>query len=63
MDDAFTLIGQALDLLPEDALAENGQTVGDVREDIAREEWELALAVLIEIGDVHRVRGLLGAPR
>ncbi|GAA1943401.1 hypothetical protein GCM10009837_81820 [Streptomyces durmitorensis] len=27
-------------------------TVGDVREDIARQEWEMALGVLIEIGDL-----------
>lgn len=44
MDDAFTLLRQAVDLLPEDAAAENGQTVGDVREDIGRQEWELVLA-------------------
>ncbi|MEW2267661.1 hypothetical protein ACGF5T_34415 [Streptomyces sp. NPDC047853] len=55
MDDAFTLLRQAVDLLPEDAVAENGQTVGDVREDIGRQEWEVVLGVLIEIGDVHPV--------
>ena len=55
MDDAFTLLRQAVDLLPEDAAAENGQTVGDVREDIGRQEWEMVLGVLIEIGDVHPV--------
>lgn len=38
MDDAFTLLRQAVDLLPQDAAAENGQTVGDVREDIVRQE-------------------------
>ncbi|WP_371583856.1 hypothetical protein [Streptomyces sp. NBC_01314] len=54
MDDAFTLLRQAVDLLPEDAPAENGQTVRDVREDIGRQEWEMVLAVLIEIGDVQR---------
>ena len=53
MDDAFTLLRQAVDLLPRDATAENGQTVGDVREDIGRQEWEMVLAVLIEIGDVQ----------
>jgi hypothetical protein len=53
MDDAFTLLRQAVDLLPEDAVAKNGQTVGDVREDIGRQEWEMVLGVLIEIGDVH----------
>ncbi|WP_406179733.1 hypothetical protein [Streptomyces sp. NBC_01006] len=51
MDDAFTLIRRAVGLLPEDATAENGATVGDVREDIARQDWEMALDMLIEIGD------------
>jgi hypothetical protein len=55
MDDAFTLLWQAVDLLPEDAVAENGQTVGDVRKDIELQEWEMALDVLIEIADVHPV--------
>ncbi|WP_413252799.1 hypothetical protein [Streptomyces brevispora] len=51
MDDAFTLIRQAVNLLPEDATAENGVTVGDVREYIAHQEWEMALGILTEIGD------------
>ncbi|MFE5072597.1 hypothetical protein [Streptomyces halstedii] len=55
MDDAFTLLRQAVDLLAEDTAAENGQMVGDVREDIQRQEWEMVLGVLIEIGDVHPV--------
>ncbi|MFC5219817.1 hypothetical protein [Streptomyces coerulescens] len=55
MDDAFTLLRQAVDLLPEDAAAENGVTVGDVREDIARQEWEMVLGLLIEIADIHPV--------
>ncbi|MET9675943.1 hypothetical protein ABZY68_23025 [Streptomyces sp. NPDC006482] len=55
MDDAFTLLRQAVDLLPEDAVAENGQTVGDVREDIRRQEWEMVLGLLEEFGDVHPV--------
>ncbi len=55
MDDAFTLLRQAVGLLPEEAVAENGQTVRDVREDIGRQEWEMVLGVLIEIGDVHPV--------
>jgi hypothetical protein len=55
MDDAFTLLRQAAGLLPEDAVAENGQTVGDVREEIKLQEWEMALDVLIEIADVHPV--------
>ncbi|MFE6052488.1 hypothetical protein ACFQ6N_17175 [Kitasatospora sp. NPDC056446] len=55
MDDAFTLLQRAAGLLPEDAAAENGQTVGNVREEIAFQEWEMALDVLIEIADVHPV--------
>ncbi|MGW3043362.1 hypothetical protein ACWC9T_25710 [Kitasatospora sp. NPDC001159] len=55
MDDAFTLLRRAVDLLPEDAVAENGQTVGDVREEIGFQEWEMALDVLLEIADVHPV--------
>ncbi|MFF7250705.1 hypothetical protein ACFZBU_43385 [Embleya sp. NPDC008237] len=55
MDDVFTLLCQALDLLPEDAAADNGQTVGDVREDLGRREWGPALGVLEEIADVHPV--------
>ena len=55
MDDVFTLLRRAVDLLSEDAVAENGQTVGDVREDIGHQEWEMVLGVLIEIGDVHPV--------
>ncbi|MEV7975009.1 hypothetical protein [Streptomyces sp. NPDC086519] len=53
MDDAFTLLRQAADLLSEDAVAENGQTVADVRRDIQLQEWETALDVLIEIADTH----------
>ncbi|WTL79638.1 hypothetical protein OG328_52550 [Streptomyces sp. NBC_01518] len=55
MDDAFTLLRRAVDLLSEDAVAENGQTVGDVREDIGRQDWEMVLGVLIEIGEAHPV--------
>ncbi|MFG2654612.1 hypothetical protein [Streptomyces sp. NPDC048425] len=55
MDDAFALLRQAVDLLSEDARAENGQTVGDVRKDIELQEWEMVLDVLIEIADVHPV--------
>ncbi|MEV0027317.1 hypothetical protein AB0H45_35055 [Streptomyces atroolivaceus] len=55
MDDAFTLLRKAVNLLPKDAAADNGHTVGDVREDIVRQEWEMVLGVLIEIGDVHPV--------
>ncbi|WP_234482308.1 MULTISPECIES: hypothetical protein [unclassified Streptomyces] len=55
MDDAFALLRQAVDVLPEDAVAENGQTVGDVRKEIELQEWEMALDVLIEIADAHPV--------
>lgn len=55
MDDAFTLLRQATDLLPEDAVAENGQTVWDVREEIRFQEWEMVLGLLEEIGDAHPV--------
>ncbi len=34
-------------------MAENGQTVGDVREETELKEWESALDILIEIADVH----------
>ncbi|MFB7449842.1 hypothetical protein [Streptomyces sp. NPDC056194] len=53
MDDVFTILRQAVDLLPPGAVAENGQTVADVRRDIQLQEWEMALDVLIEIADVH----------
>ncbi|MFI8357381.1 hypothetical protein [Streptomyces cyaneofuscatus] len=55
MDDAFALLRQAADLLPEEAVAESGWTAEDVREDIGRYEWERALDALTEIGDVHPV--------
>lgn len=55
MDDAFTLLRQAVDLLPEDAVADSGLTVGDVREAVDLQEWEMALDVLIEIADIHPV--------
>ncbi|KDN87702.1 hypothetical protein [Kitasatospora cheerisanensis] len=55
MDDAFTLLRRAVELLPEDAVAENGQSVRNVRAEIAFQEWEMALDVLIELADVHPV--------
>uniref|UniRef100_A0AAU3ID16 Uncharacterized protein n=1 Tax=Streptomyces sp. NBC_01393 TaxID=2903851 RepID=A0AAU3ID16_9ACTN len=55
MDDVFTLLRRAADLLPEDAVAEYGQTVGDVREEIELQEWEIALDVLFDIAEVHPV--------
>lgn len=53
MDDAFTLLRRAAGLLPDDAAAAHGQTVGDAREEMARQEWEPAIDLLMEIGDVH----------
>ncbi|MFH9015325.1 hypothetical protein ACH4C6_28635 [Streptomyces sp. NPDC017943] len=53
MDDAFTLLRQAVDVLPQDAMAGNGQTVGDVRKEIELQEREMALDELIEIADIH----------
>ncbi|MBW8737042.1 MAG: hypothetical protein JF621_07900 [Streptomyces turgidiscabies] len=55
MDDAFTLLRQAVELLPDDAVVENGVTVGDVREDIERQEWVMVLGLLIEIADIQPV--------
>lgn len=51
MKDAFTLVRQAVDMLPADASAASGATVADVREDIARQEWALAHGLLVEIGE------------
>ncbi|MFJ9871399.1 hypothetical protein [Streptomyces sp. NPDC101165] len=57
----LVVLRQAVDLLPEDVTAENGQTVGDVREGIERQEWEMVLGVLIETGDLQpAARGFLG---
>ena len=54
MEDAFTLLGRAVELLPEDVVHE-GVTVADVREEIRLQDWELALDLLVEIADVHPV--------
>lgn len=54
MEDAFTLLGQAVELLPEDVVHE-GVTVVDVREEIRLQDWELALDLLVEIADVPPV--------
>lgn len=43
MDDAFTALRRAADLLPDDITAAHGRTVGGVREETARQEWELAV--------------------
>ncbi|MGA4539263.1 hypothetical protein ACPA54_04645 [Uniformispora flossi] len=53
MDDAFTLLRRAAALLPDDITAAHGQTVGDVRAEMACQEWELAVDLLAEIGDIH----------
>ncbi|MEU7579786.1 hypothetical protein AB0B50_19530 [Streptomyces sp. NPDC041068] len=55
MEDAFTLLRQVADRLPEDAATANGVTVRDVREEIGRQAWESAFGLLVEIGDVHPV--------
>ncbi|MFE7169900.1 hypothetical protein [Streptomyces sp. NPDC057616] len=52
MEDAFTLLGQAVELLPEDAVR-GGLTVADVREEIRCQEWELVLDLLVEIADAR----------
>jgi len=55
LDDAFTLLRRATDLLPKDARAENGVTVDDVRDDQRHQEWELVLDLLMEIADEQPV--------
>ncbi len=55
MNDAFTLLRQATDLLLEEARAGNGVTVKDVRDYQRHQEWELVLALLMEIGDEYPV--------
>jgi hypothetical protein len=51
MDDAFTLLRRATDLLPEGTRAENGVTVDDVRDCQRHQERELVLDLLMEIAD------------
>ncbi|MGY3205315.1 hypothetical protein [Streptomyces sp. TE5632] len=53
MDDAFTLLRQATDLLPEGARTENGVTVDDVRAYQRHQEWEFVLDLLMEIANEH----------
>ncbi|WP_329562035.1 hypothetical protein [Kitasatospora sp. NBC_01266] len=55
MDDAFTLLRRATDLLPEGARAENGVTVDDVRDYQRHQEWGLVLDLLMEIADERPV--------
>ncbi|MEU8890197.1 hypothetical protein [Streptomyces sp. NPDC048442] len=57
MTDAFTLLRRAADLLPDEAVSAGGVTVGDVHEEIGCREWELALYLLIELGDSPAVPG------
>ncbi|MFF7240936.1 hypothetical protein [Streptomyces collinus] len=55
MDDAFTLLRRATDLLPEGARAVDGVTVDDVRDCQRHQEWELVLGLLMEIADEQPV--------
>ncbi|MFI7273104.1 hypothetical protein [Streptomyces sp. NPDC049879] len=55
MNDAFTLLRRATDLLPEGARAENGVTVDDVRDYQRHREWGLVLDLLMEIADEQPV--------
>ncbi|MFF0739267.1 hypothetical protein ACFYVL_02600 [Streptomyces sp. NPDC004111] len=55
MDDAFTLLRHAADLLPRSAVAESGATADDVDEYIEHQEWETALALLLDVADVCRL--------
>ena len=55
MDDAFTLLRRATDLLPEGARAEKGVAVDDVRDYQRHQEWELVLDLLMEIADEQPV--------
>ncbi|WP_246235184.1 hypothetical protein [Streptomyces boluensis] len=57
-DDAFSLLWQAVDLLPEYAPANDGTSgalasAAEIRAELADQEWELALDLLIEAGDAH----------
>ncbi|MDP9643117.1 hypothetical protein J2S53_003062 [Actinopolyspora lacussalsi] len=53
--DAFTLIRRATELLPEHARAENGALPDDVRDCQRAGDWELALDLLLRIGESHPV--------
>ncbi|MFI0975680.1 hypothetical protein ACH4SP_01480 [Streptomyces sp. NPDC021093] len=57
--DAFTLLRRAADLLPDGAVSASGVTAGDVREEIGCREWELALYLLVDLGDSRSVRAPL----
>ncbi|WP_063770212.1 hypothetical protein [Streptacidiphilus melanogenes] len=51
MEDAFTLLRRAVELLPDDPGAEHAWTAGDVRAGIEFQEWGTALDVLAVIGE------------
>ncbi|MGJ7907829.1 hypothetical protein ACOQFL_15270 [Actinopolyspora sp. H202] len=53
--DVFTLIRRATELLPEHARAENGALPDDVRDCQRAGDWELALDLLLRIGESHSV--------
>ncbi|GAB2838624.1 hypothetical protein GCM10027074_01180 [Streptomyces deserti] len=55
MDDAFTLLRRATDLLPRDVRTDIGASVDDVREYQRQQEWEFVLDLLMEFGDAHPV--------
>ncbi|MER6165512.1 hypothetical protein [Streptomyces violaceorubidus] len=55
MNDAFTLLRRATDLLNEDVRAQSGVTVDDVRDCQRHHEWELVLDLLMEIADEQPV--------
>jgi hypothetical protein len=42
-------------LVPEESATENDITVGDVWEYLVRDEWEVAVALLEELGDSHEL--------
>jgi hypothetical protein len=51
--DVLELLEAASLLVPEDTSGENDITVSDVWEYLARDEWEVALGLLEELGDGH----------
>lgn len=51
--DVPALLAAASRLVPEETATENDITVDDVREYLAHHEWEVALGLLEELGDVR----------
>lgn len=51
--DVLALLKSASLLVPEETASENDVTVNDVWEYLARDEWETALGLLEELGDVR----------